>query len=392
MRAARTARRFVVLVLLLGSARPAHATIDLTGHWNLTIDFFGTVYSQAWDIAQTGTALTQTPSSPGQTGPRTGTIDSTSGAFTLADPMSCHPAIGPSSCNFSGTAAPDRQTFTGTLNCSAPTPTECGDGPASVTAARAPVTCGNGVVDPGEQCDGGAANGMPGSCCSLACQFAAAGTSCDTSGNLCGPHDVCDGAGHCGAGGPPVTCDPCSACDPASGDCLPSPATDCRPPTAHAAASLLLETSGPRLRWKWGKGAATSLADFGDPVGTDPYTLCVYDESVGGQPTTKLDLAMLPGAAWRAKSTGFAYKDKLGSAGGVAAITLKAGAAGKAKVTLTAGGPNLALPPLPLVVPVRVQLRGHGRCWGARYDASGLKKATSAAFVARSSPSGAFLE
>jgi hypothetical protein len=30
-----------VAVVLLGAARPAHATINLTGHWNLKIDAVG---------------------------------------------------------------------------------------------------------------------------------------------------------------------------------------------------------------------------------------------------------------------------------------------------------------------------------------------------------------
>jgi hypothetical protein len=153
-----------------------------------------------------------------------------------------------------------------------------------------------------------------------------------------------------------------------------------------------VKTSGPLLRWKWSKGESTNLADFGDPINTDSYTLCVYDESVGGQPTTKRKLAIPTGSAWRAKSTGFAYKDKLGGAGGVTGITLKAGAAGKAKMTFTASGPNLVLPTLPLVVPVHVQLRGHGLCWGADYDQGGIKKETSAEFAATSSPSGAFVD
>ena len=34
--------------------------------------------------------------------------------------------------------------------------------------------CGNGVVEPGEQCDLGSGNGAPGSCCLGSCTFAAA--------------------------------------------------------------------------------------------------------------------------------------------------------------------------------------------------------------------------
>src|SRR5262245_33294519 len=93
----------VAVLLLLGAPNAAVATINLTGHWNLKIDAggFGTIFD-SWDITQSGTNLTQTPSTSGQPGPRTGTIDSASGAFTLSDQVTCHPAIGPASCTFTG--------------------------------------------------------------------------------------------------------------------------------------------------------------------------------------------------------------------------------------------------------------------------------------------------
>jgi hypothetical protein len=377
-----------VVFVLLGGAHAAHATINLTGHWNLKIDAggFGTFF-QAWDITQGGTSLTQTPSSSGQPGPRTGTIDSASGAFTLADPVTCFPAIGPSSCTFTGTAATDGQSFTGTYDCVVPTPTHCGGpGSASVIAVRAPTTCGNGTVDAGEDCDEGGSTGLPGSCCSLACTFAPSGTSCATSGNACMPSDTCDGAGNCVAvAGPPVTCDACSACDPGSGACVPSPATSCHAPDVAGAASISLKTTGPLLRWKWRKGDAI-VADFGDPTGTDTYTLCVYDASNGGGPTTRLVLTIPPGPAWHPKPTGFVYRDKLGTAAGVTGIILEGALPGKAKIAVKASGSNLSLPALPPVPPVKIQLRSHGLCWGADYDAAGVKKATDTRFVAKSAP------
>ena len=53
--------------------------------------------------------------------------------------------------------------------------------------------CGNGVVGPAEECDGGA-------CCSLVCTFEPAGTACD-DGATCTQGDVCDAAHVC-VGGP----------------------------------------------------------------------------------------------------------------------------------------------------------------------------------------------
>jgi len=56
------------------------------------------------------------------------------------------------------------------------------------------VSCGNGVVDPGEQCDDG--NTANGDCCGSTCQFEASGSACASDGNLC-TNDVCNGAGAC---------------------------------------------------------------------------------------------------------------------------------------------------------------------------------------------------
>lgn len=58
-----------------------------------------------------------------------------------------------------------------------------------------PGTCGNGVVDAGEQCDDG--NETNGDCCSGICQFEPSGAACAADGNPC-TNDVCNGAGACG--------------------------------------------------------------------------------------------------------------------------------------------------------------------------------------------------
>ncbi|HYC21161.1 MAG TPA: S8 family serine peptidase [Candidatus Bathyarchaeia archaeon] len=52
-------------------------------------------------------------------------------------------------------------------------------------SAIAPTAlCGNGSLDPGEQCDAGAANGAPGSCCTAGCHVFTDGTAC-SDGNSC---------------------------------------------------------------------------------------------------------------------------------------------------------------------------------------------------------------
>lgn len=55
------------------------------------------------------------------------------------------------------------------------------------------AVCGNGVVEGGEQCDAGAANGTSASCCSATCQFKSAGTVCRASAGACDVAESCTG-------------------------------------------------------------------------------------------------------------------------------------------------------------------------------------------------------
>jgi cysteine-rich repeat protein len=70
------------------------------------------------------------------------------------------------------------------------------------------AACGNGILEPGEECDDG--NTMDGDCCSSVCTFEPMGSSC-SDGMFCNGEETCDGAGTCDAG-LPVDCDDGVAC------------------------------------------------------------------------------------------------------------------------------------------------------------------------------------
>jgi hypothetical protein len=145
-----------------------------------------------------------------------------------------------------------------------------------------------------------------------------------------------------------------------------------------------------KYQWSWQKGAATTVADFGDPVGGDDYTLCVYDES--GAPTLATG-AVIPGGGtckgkpcWKALGTsGIAYKDSKRLRYGIAAIKLKAGPDGKAQLQIKGQGATLPVPALPAPLPLRVQLTAeNGACFESVFSATGTTRNDAARYQGKS--------
>jgi cysteine-rich repeat protein len=224
------------------------------------------------------------------------------------------------------------------------------------------------------------------------------GTSCDdaqtcTSGDLC-VSGACTGEStQCGDGTTDAACnEQCDDGNASSGDgcsstcqnefgCAPAPETGCRVPVQSGKAQIQIVNKSPdlkdRLQWKWLKGSLTTMADFGNPLGTTDYVLCVYD---GGALKAR---ARVPAGGtcagkpcWQSKPTGFTYKDKALDPDGVQQLTLKAGSTGKAKIQLKGTKDNLPQTALPLGSPVVVQLKNSdGVCWEATYGAPATKNA-----------------
>jgi cysteine-rich repeat protein len=297
-------------------------------------------------------------------------------------------------------------------------------------------TCGNGVVDAGEECDDG--NAGAADCCSAVCTYDTAGADCD-DGDPCTVDDVCNGAGTCSAGGP-AECDdgnPCTddACAPGvgcegtpnsdpcvdpsgcttGGTCseglcvgVPTPATGCLGETASFRGLIDLRDSSSdnedRFTWKWAKGEETLPVHLGDPLTATGYEVCVFDESAPS-PALLLDARIPAGGTcagkpcWKLLGTpfsvqGFKYKNGDTTPDGIDRLVVKVGEAGRARLTVKGKGVLLPLPgepprppALPLDAPlaVRVQLLADtGTCWEASFSQLGLMLNTASQLKGRS--------
>ena len=197
------------------------------------------------------------------------------------------------------------------------------------------------------------------------------GEACDDA-NLCTTNDHCE-SGVCT--GEPVECGRCQACDPGRG-CHPALAETCRHSLAPWANRLEIrhgaDPSGDRLRWQWRRGEWTPAAALGDPFAGDDYTFCVFGQR-GRHVLVSIDApaggtcGSQPCWAHRGPA-GVRYRDWT-ARGGVASLRVDAKPNGKAKAVVQGRGASLGLPPLPLALPLTVQLQaGDGACWEATYD------------------------
>jgi N-acetylneuraminic acid mutarotase len=154
--------------------------------------------------------------------------------------------------------------------------------------------------------------------------------------------------------------------------CPPLPDA-CRTPAVGGRGLLLLRGGGTRaLVWDWARGVATAKADFGDPVTSDGYELCVYDATGLIASASAPAGSACPGrTGWRSTGSGLRYRNRARTPDGIATVSLKQGLVdGRARIVVKGRGGLLPIPNLAgLVSPVTVQLRrsGSGTCWGSQF-------------------------
>jgi cysteine-rich repeat protein len=172
--------------------------------------------------------------------------------------------------------------------------------------------------------------------------------------------------------------------------CPFTPLPGCRLPFVPAKASIDIldqeRIGGLKFKWRWRRGAATDAAEFGDPLATTSYQLCVYDQDMlltgATAPAGGTCGVTNPKPCWRRRGgKGFRYRDIPQSIlpGGINRVSLKAGRDGKAEVQVHATGGifefpsngGLGLADLAAIQqPFRVQVQNSdGLCFEAAFSA-----------------------
>jgi hypothetical protein len=372
-----------LLAMLCCVARLARADVDPSGAWTVVfanpVSPFGTLAVQV-NVQRSGTDLSayvgnlSDPILSGGLPYRlTGSIDATSGVFSVSGDAGCGFLNRGMTDAITGTFDPSGNTFAGTMRFSFAigSPILCATVSDAVTGTRTSPTCGNGTVDAGESCD--FSPDAPG-CCTLDCTTGPAPMTgvctlsdahCDglfpaTCGGACSI-GRCDGAGGCVQTPVKVgtlcraainACDLAEACDGASLTCppdqvVPPPDTDgdglndgCDPCTNGGQVSkprlalkrLLPSSFDDRLTLK----ATLSLADLAmlDPVQHGLRLLVDDSEGVRYTDITVSPNSQLGYQGWEATSSGWRFRGK----GGITSVKIKRVASVPGQVSLTVQG------------------------------------------------------
>lgn len=199
--------------------------------------------------------------------------------------------------------------------------TPCAPAPTFAVTIGTCSVCGNGTVEPGEQCE--------------------------TTDPRCNPD--------------------CTL----AGNCSDTPILGCKTSSVPAKSKLQikdntkdpLDNTKDSGQYQWKSGAATVVGEFKDPVNTAgvAYRLCIYDADGLAAAHEVPSQGTCDGKpCWKASgTTGFQYGNKNGAVDGISQLKFKAGDAGKsqASVKLKSKTGEFVSPPLPLPASsVRAQL------------------------------------
>ena len=163
--------------------------------------------------------------------------------------------------------------------------------------------------------------------------------------------------------------------------CATGPIQGCRQPSRSQKSQLTLKDrtpdSGDHLVWKWNFGTATTMADYGDPLASTNYELCVFDAN--GRTIGRAGAP--PGRGWRRSSTQFTYRSAdhpVSGKGSSFKLRLRQGPTGRARIVAQGNGVALDLQPLPATQPLTVQIKNNDdppQCWEATYSAPARRNA-----------------
>ena len=153
--------------------------------------------------------------------------------------------------------------------------------------------CGDGIVDPGEECDDGSA--AFDDCCANDCTYP-------------GPRTTCMAAER-------------SAFRAARGDL----------------------TASDAIRWRWGGSGPIDMDDVGDPAGNTRYTLCISDSS-SGVDRLVATVPIRPGSGWTSDGSAWSYVDDYASSAGVTDARLRIRGDGSMTAHVMARGANVPTP------------------------------------------------
>lgn len=193
--------------------------------------------------------------------------------------------------------------------------------------------CGDGIVQLGEACDGGP-------CCSPACTFLPRGATCPDEGDLC-TADSCDGAGTCRHEFPTHT-----ACH------------DALPGGARFSVKYGDEPRRHAVSLSWRSNSDVTLGQFGDPTSATDIGLCVADGSGRLVLSATAPRGSTCGSrpCWGLRRDGLRYRNSDATPDGLVKAQLRAGEAGRARITFKGKGGHLDPMAPPWVGPVKVRV------------------------------------